>query len=120
MGPAKRIELPTDDYKTPILPLNYTGIFGAGKGTRTPNACLEDKSAKPLHYTHIYQFTRLYLILEQSDSFKNIAVSELSFDYNSIISEFKDSVKNFFKNILVRPVGLEPTTHGLKARYSAI
>ena len=62
MGPAEGIEPPTDDYKTPILPLNYTGIFGAGKGTRTPNACLEDKSAKPLHYTHIYQFTLLYQI----------------------------------------------------------
>lgn len=23
----ERIELPTDDYKTPVLPLNYTGIF---------------------------------------------------------------------------------------------
>ena len=27
LEPVERIELPTDDYKTPVLPLNYTGIF---------------------------------------------------------------------------------------------
>ena len=36
--PPERIELPSSDYKTDVLPFNYRGIFncGAGEETRTP------------------------------------------------------------------------------------